>query len=314
MKTENKVLLDDYTSRINRVTDYMDAHIEKPLTLEELATVSHFSKFHFSRIFWGYTGETPFEYLTRLRMEKAASILKMHLHEPIIQVALKCGYTDKSVFSRNFRSHFKVAPSLYRKSRQQNSNNSQLVSNSSQPVNGASEYFCNETQTLKRRPIMELIHQVEVKQLPAVTLAYLRHTGPFQGDGALFERLFNKIFTWAGARGLLKGPDIISYAIYHDDISVTDAQKVRLSICVPVSPDTKVDGEIGKMELNGGKHAIASFTLTPPEFPEAWRWFFGTWFPTSGYQPDDSYCFEMYYGTPKNGEVTVDICVPVRPL
>lgn len=161
---------------------------------------------------------------------------------------------------------------------------------------------------------MELISQVEVKQLPATTLAYIRHTGPFQGDGALFERLFNKLFAWAGPRGLTNDPDLRSFAIYHDDISITNPEKLRLSICIPVPPDTKVDGEVGKMELDAGKCAIASFVLQPQEFPEAWRWFFGTWFPSSGYQPDDGYCFEVYYGQPKNAEVTVDICVPVRPI
>ncbi|WP_315823822.1 AraC family transcriptional regulator [Paraflavitalea speifideaquila] len=119
MTTDNKVLLDDYTSRINRVMDYIDAHLESPLTLDELATVSHFSKFHFSRIFWGLTGETPFEFLSRLRLEKAASLLNMQAQMPILQIAHKCGYTDKSVFSRNFKTQFKVSPSAYRKSRQQ---------------------------------------------------------------------------------------------------------------------------------------------------------------------------------------------------
>jgi AraC family transcriptional regulator len=309
MPPDNKILADDYTSRINRVIDHIENNLDTQFTLDELALISHFSKFHFSRIFWGMTGETPFEFITRIRLEKAASMLRMYPHEPVLQIAMKCGYSDKSVFSRNFKSYFGTPPSAYRKS---NSNNHQLLSNNSQQSRQASEYFCDESQT-KRRSVMEPKQQVEVKNLPAITVAYVRHTGPYQGNGELFERLFNKLFAWAGPRGLIQ-PNTRSFAVYHDDPSVTDPQKLRLSICLEVPPDTPVDGEIGKMELEAGKYAMARYEIQPQDFPAAWQWLFGTWFPASGYQPDDKLPFEIYYGQPKNGMLTVDICVPVKPM
>jgi AraC family transcriptional regulator len=311
--SENKLLIDDYTSRINRVLDYIENNLEKQFTLDELATVSNFSKFHFSRIFWGMVGETPFEFIARIRLERAATMLRMNPHQPVLEIAMKCGYSDKSVFSRNFKSYFNTPPSVYRKTGKADSNNSQLLSNCSQQYQQASEYFCDESSTQKRRFDMELIQQVEVKNLSTMTVAYVRHTGPYQGDGALFERLFNKIYAWAGPRGLMQ-KDVKSIAIYHDDPCVTEAQKLRLSIGLIVPPDTKVDGEIGKLELEGGKYAVARFVLTPPEFPQAWGWLFGTWLPSSGYQPDDKLGFEIYPSPPENGKITVEICIPVKPM
>jgi AraC family transcriptional regulator len=310
--TENKVLIDDYTSRINRVLDYIETHFDKQFTLEELAAVSHFSKFHFTRIFQAMVGETPFEFIARIRLERAATMLRMNPHLPVLEIAMKCGYADKSVFSRSFRSLFKTPPTAYRRMGHTNSNQSQLLSNCSQPYERASEYFCDES-TQKRSVIMEIIQQVEVQPLPTTTVAYVRHTGPFQGDGALYQRLISKIYAWAGPRGLVQ-PDTKTYAVYHDDPCVTEAQKQRLSICINVSPDTKVDGEVGKMELEGGKYAVASFILAPQEFPDAWTWLMGTWFPSSGYQPDDKLAFEVYPTMPVNGKITVDICVPVKPM
>jgi AraC family transcriptional regulator len=291
---------------MNRVIDFIENNLDKQFTLDELALISHFSKFHFSRIFWGMTGETPFEFITRIRLEKAATMLRMYPNEPVLQIAMKCGYSDKSVFSRNFKAWFKVPPSTYRKS---NSNNDQLLSNSSQLSADGPGYFCDEQKIQS----MEPKQQVEVKNLPATTVAYVRHTGPYQGDGALFEKLFNKLFSWAGPRGLIQ-PGTRSFAVYHDDPSVTDPQKLRLSICLDVPPATNVDGEIGKMEIEGGKYAVAHYELLPQEFPQAWRWLFGTWFPNSGYQPDDKLPFEVYHGRPVNGRLTVDICVPVKLL
>jgi AraC family transcriptional regulator len=311
--SENKVLIDDYTSRINRVLDYIETHLDKQFTLEELASVSHFSKFHFSRIFWAMVGETPFEFIARIRLEKAATMLRLYPHQPVLEIAMKCGYSDKSVFSRNFKSYFNTPPSAYRKSGNTDSNQSQLLSNCSQQYQEASGYFCDESSTQNRRINMEIIQQVEVQHLPATTVVYVRHTGPFQGDGALYQRLISTIYAWAGPRGLVQN-DTKTYAVYHNDPCVTEAEKLRLSICLNVPPDTKVDGEVGKMELEGGKYAVASFVLSPHEFPQAWGWLMGTWFPSSGYQPDDKLAFEMYPAMPENGKITVDICVPVKPM
>jgi DNA gyrase inhibitor len=307
--TANKTLTDDYTSRINRVIDYIENNLDKQFTLDELALVSHFSKFHFSRIFWGMMGETPFEFIARIRLEKAASMLRMYPHEPVLQIAMRCGYNDKSVFSRNFKSLFRVSPSAWRK---MNSNNSQLLSNSSQHEAEDAGYFCDESK-IPRRLTMES-KPVEVKNFPATTVAYVRHTGPYMGNSELFGSLFNKLFAWAGPRGLIR-PDSRSFAVYHDDPSVTDAQKLRLSICLEVPPGTPVDGEIGSMELEAGKYVMARYQLLPQDFPQAWRWLFGNWFPNSGYQPDDKLPFEIYYGQPgADGKLTVDICVPVKPM
>ena len=161
---------------------------------------------------------------------------------------------------------------------------------------------------------MKLNKSVEVKELPKMTVAYIRHTGPYQGDDKLFEGIWNRLFAWAGPRGLIGGKDFRSLVIYHDDPNVTIGDKLRMSVCITVPEDTKVDGEIGKMEIQRAKYVIARFVLTAQDFQETWDWVYGQWMPTSGYQPDDNPCFEMYPEEPKDGKFTVEICVPVKPI
>ena len=72
---ETKDVNTEYIYRINRIFDYIESNIEKPMTLEELATIANFSKFHFNRIFHSVVGETPFQLILRLRLEKAASLI-----------------------------------------------------------------------------------------------------------------------------------------------------------------------------------------------------------------------------------------------
>lgn len=65
--SEVKTLHTEYISRINKTFDYIESNLEKSMTLEELANVANFSKFHFNRIFHSMVGETPFHFILRLR-------------------------------------------------------------------------------------------------------------------------------------------------------------------------------------------------------------------------------------------------------
>lgn len=154
---------------------------------------------------------------------------------------------------------------------------------------------------------------VEVKELPEMTLAYVRHIGPYKGDAALFEKLFGKLCGWAGPRNLI-GKDAKFIVVYHDNPDITEENKLRISVSIVVPPATEVSGETGKMTIPSGKYAVARFSISGDEFQEAWSWIYGTWLPQSGYQPDDRLCFELYPEEEKNGKFTVDICVPVKPL
>ena len=117
-----------------------------------------------------------------------------------------------------------------------------------------------------------------------------------------------------GPRNLIGGPDFASLVIYHDDPNVTVEDNLRMSVCITVPPDAKVDGEVGRMELDAASYVVARYVVDATQFGEAWQWLYGEWFPQSGYQPDDKPCFEMYPEEPKDGMFTVDICVPVKPL
>lgn len=304
----------EYKSRINRAFDYIEANIHKSFTLQELADVANFSKFHFNRIFYGTVGETPFQFITRIRLEKAASLLNTSPSDSISDIAFKCGFTDISIFSRNFKSFFGISASEYRQQKPQRSNMSQMTRKNSQAVYTVTSYFCSRSKTIKWRTDMKLNKSVEIQEFPKMTVAYVRHVGAYAGNDKLFEMLWNKLFTWAGPRGLIGGPDFKSLVIYHDDPNVAEEDKLRMSVCITVPPDTKTEGEVGKMDMDAGKYVVARFELDATQFGEAWNWLYGTWFPSSGYQPDDKPCFEMYPEEPKDGKFVVDICVPVKPL
>ena len=104
-------------ARLRRVEAYARAHLAGDLSLDDLAGVVGLSPFHFARAFRQTTGETPFGFVRRLRMEAAAALLRAHLHWSVVAVALAVGYRSPTSFSAAFRAHWGASPSAYRRGR-----------------------------------------------------------------------------------------------------------------------------------------------------------------------------------------------------
>ena len=159
--------------------------------------------------------------------------------------------------------------------------------------------------------------KVEIRELPEMEVAYVRHIGPYKNDAELFRGLFTRLMTWAGSKGLLDFPKTRVLAVYHDDPAITEEARLRVSCCVSVPPGTEVDGEIGRMTVPKGRYAMARFELVAGEYEDAWNAVFHDWLPESGWQCDDRPCFELYHNNcdehPEKKSL-VDICVPVKPM
>src|SRR6516162_6779317 len=104
-----------YTRRINRVIGYLRGNLDRQMKLRELAHVACFSEFHFHRIFGAVSGETLNSFTNRLRLEKAARLLR-YSEQSLTDIALDCGFSSSATFSRAFRSVFDTSPSHFRKS------------------------------------------------------------------------------------------------------------------------------------------------------------------------------------------------------
>lgn len=325
---KNQLLRDEYTARINRVIDYIEANLDRKLTLAGLANVAHFSRFHFHRIFRAMVGETLNRFIQRTRLEKAASQLINNPKKSMTEIAFDCGFSGSANFSRAFRETYGTSPSQWRSDNTTSeSNYREMKSKIRQPnrkiredFNLSSFYIDPDTNHLTWRIKMKDQDEakVEVKAMKEMTVAYVRHMGPYKGDGKLFESLIQKLMAWAGPRGLLQFPETQVLAIYHDNPEITEADKLRTSVCITVSAETPTDGDIGKMAIPGGDYAIARFELDgSDQYQKAWDMVLGSWLPDSGYQPDDRVCYEIYHNNPKEhpkGLHIIDICLPVKPL
>ena len=84
--------------RLFLATDYIYGHYQNEILLEELSQISCLSKFHFLRVFKSTFNETPHQFITRLRIEKAKEYLK-EKSLTVKDIAHKVGFADASSFS-----------------------------------------------------------------------------------------------------------------------------------------------------------------------------------------------------------------------
>ncbi len=323
--TSNSRARDDYIARINRVIDHIYANLDKEITLVELAKVAAFSPYHFHRIFGAMVGESLFRFIARLRVEKAANRLLLSPKQSVTEIALDCGFSSSAVFARQFKDRFGMSATEWRdtggsKDCKTSSNDPDAKRKLQEDAAAISVYLDSSTSNLKWRVEMsgtkEIKADVTVKDLPEMPAVYVRHTGPYAGDEKLFAGLFGKLMQFAGPRGLFQPPKSQFITIYHDDPSVTDDDKLRISCCLTTDQDVEVDGDIGKITIAGGKYGIARFEIDADQYGQAWEAVYKGWLPESGYMPDDRPCFELYLNDPKEhpeGKHIVEICVPVRP-
>ena len=93
---------------------------DEPWTVESLACRVSLSRSAFSAKFKQLVGESPMQYLTRVRLTKAAALLRAY-PATLVEVALSIGYDSEVAFSKAFKRQFGIAPGAYRQGRRSTS-------------------------------------------------------------------------------------------------------------------------------------------------------------------------------------------------
>ncbi|MEM7676259.1 MAG: helix-turn-helix transcriptional regulator, partial [Myxococcota bacterium] len=97
-----------------RVLDFLAGNFGKPISVEQIAREAGMSAAHFSRLFKETIGETPHQFLTDFRIERAREMLADR-ERPMIDIALACGFADQPHFSRTFSRLTGQSPREFRK-------------------------------------------------------------------------------------------------------------------------------------------------------------------------------------------------------
>lgn len=100
--------------RVERAIEYIKANFQRKVTVNELCKNLFLSKFYFIKLFRGYTGVTPYEYLLNYRVNQAKYLLR-NTEKSVSEICFDCGFEDTSNFIRTFKKIAGFTPLQFRK-------------------------------------------------------------------------------------------------------------------------------------------------------------------------------------------------------
>src|SRR5262249_38231174 len=161
-----------YVQRVNLAIDYIVGRLAEPLRLRDLARVAMLSPFHFHRVFQTLVGSTPADFVQRLRLEKALTMLTHPRPPSLTAIALACGFSSSSDFSRCFKRRFGIPPSSFDLDAWRRTHGAELEAIVEQAA---------PRPHLKRLPPRHNPDSlpVRIRELPARTVAYIRAGLPY---------------------------------------------------------------------------------------------------------------------------------------
>lgn len=281
-----------YAARFGKVLDYIEAHLDETLSVEQLSQVANFSKYHFHRQFAEYTGTSVFRYIQLLRLRQATYRLVFDRSVRIIDIALEAGFENPESFSRAFRHTFGQSPSEFRRHPEWE--------------NWHARY---RFRTPERKQTME----VEIVDFETTRIAVLEHRGPVE----LLNDSVGQFIMWRKASGLSPVKASRTFGIAYDNPDTTEPAKFRFDICgeVAVEVPTNPQGVVAKI-IPGGRCARLRHRGTHTRLGESAIYpLYRDWLPGSGEELRD---FPLYFHylnllpeTPEH-ELVTDVYLPLK--
>ena len=273
---------------------HVQTHLEDDLSLAALARQAGMSPFQFHRRFRGAVGETPKQYVDRLRLEWSAFRLIMH-RAGIAAIAFECGYRDHETYARAFRRRFGTTPTAYRDRHRFTT-----------PGAGATGG--------KRRPLEELLEGCQlsatrVQEFSELHLAFIRHVGPYE---SVSDQLWHPLEEWWRRRRLPGRP--IFLGIAHDAPGITPDNKLRFDAAVRLPQPVETGPGIGFQTLTLGEAAVTRHVGPYGTIPAAYRTIFSRLKQLSGYHVVGLPCIEVFHTARVDARHELnqtDICIPV---
>lgn len=276
----------DYVDRVNRAVDYVTQHLAEPLPLEDVARAACFSPHHFHRIFRALMGETLGSFIKRIRLERAVYLLSHRAGASLTAIALACGFSSSSDFSRSFRAHYGVAPrdfdvDGFRRSRRDAMRESLTSSGEGHrltqlPAGNNPDGFA-----------------VTVRNCAARCVAYIRVHRPYEGDHV--AQATARLIAWAEERGFAGGQWL---GYQWDDPEIVPLEKCRYDVGLEVPEATVAGGEVGLTTFPSCLLAEVEIAGAIDVEMRALEWLYLAWLPASGYAPAHQPMFEAWNGRP----------------
>lgn len=289
----------EYAQRIDRVIDYLRGNLDRPVKLAELADVACFSEFHFHRIFSAVSGETLNSFTNRLRLEKAARLLR-YSEQSLTDIALECGFSSSATFSRAFRSGYDTSPRQFRKSGE--IKNSKIC----KELLAEDEYGLPMSREEKRAAF-----PVKLMDIPERQVAYIRVKNAFDMERVIAA--FRILMEWAKSQNVFSQGILFGMTV--DDPHVTPKHLYRYEVCFASSLPFECMPGMSKLRMPAMRYAVIKVCGDIHKVATAWDYLYRDWLINSSWEPEHAPALEVFLDKENAldwSHFELELCLPVR--
>lgn len=302
---------ESYRPQVERALRYIADHLDRPLSVGEVAKTARLSEFHFHRIFSAVMGEPVGRYITRKRLEIAALRLA---HEPdrnVTEIGQSCGYSSTSNFTKAFSAYFGVSPSRVRR-----------------PAPELPVAIGKLTRTYGKQ-----FHPIDLHALPArdgdeqappakiepsrfedcggIDVACLASAAGYELSSlsALWVEMIDRVHQLGIAE-----KEVDAYGMAHDSPQLTAPELCRYHACVPCPRDIRLPAPLFRAQIPAGRYAVFEYSGDVTHADATYRAIYAEWFPQSSLAPDEFTIIDHYINDgPVDGRLAYEIWIKVRP-
>lgn len=303
----------EYLLRIRKVLVYIQENLSGDLSLERLSELAFFSPFHFQKIFSLYVGESPKQYIIRLRLERIAHFLKLYPELSVGDASFQCGFSSPSTFIRAFKKYYGTTPEAFR---QLPFDEISKIGTLKPNIGKSSDLYTPEFWTMnltdEEAGGFPSATDIAVEQVRSLNIAFME---THLGDEDAIPNAFKVLNRWAEPRDLIT-TDTRFIGVMLDMPFFTEYEKCRFRACITVPEGFPVFKETGLMKIPDGKYATYIFKGTIQSVFRSLIAFRHGWLDQSGYQIAEITGFEMYTENPAKTpyeSIARRIFIPVKP-
>ena len=277
-----------YQEKINKVLAYIDSHLDEKQDLEQLAKIAYLSKFHFHRIMTSYLGESLATYINRIKLEKAAVLLK-YSDNPIEKIAYTVGYETPTAFTKAFKKAFNVSPSDFKK---------------------------NYAGSFKIKTILKTAKEfslsAEVKNIQPFKVLSNQVKG-IVGDKKTYDG-WADLLAFSYQNGIINS-ETKFIAVQWDDPTITEERNIRYDACVSICTELSDLNKYSIKQLNGGKYLCVLYKGDYVYLPDVYNQIFREYIFKQNYRLRKDPIFEEFLNSindTKKKDLLTTIHIPIK--
>lgn len=296
---------------VERALAYIAARLGEPLRLRDVAREARLSEFHFHRIFRAVMGEPVGQFITRRRLESGALMLAYHPQVSVTEIALRCGYSSVSNFSKAFSAWFGVSPRGVRAPGAAAMGTGRLSQLTGRAFDPRALYALPpETDGARVRVALSALEaKLRIEDRPALELACCASPAGYELASVL--QTWSRLLRHAEALGV--GP-VDAWGLAFDSPNLGKPDRCRYHACFPWPRAEPIPDALFRGAIPAGRWAVFAYDGPVAGVEDFYRDIYSIWAPRSGLELDDFVAVEHHtHGEPREGRARYDVRLKLRP-